>query len=182
MSTHLPFAVTAQSMRINRQQVTGEVTGGSSQFSQGDLQSMRLRDGSFFQQVMDCDIRREPWQTIDQLETILAQCPFFSDSGRTQGCLMDQLQGKSWLDALARLARPSAQQVPRPEPQMLRNQEPQSHQVARHFVRQKLSHRTLQTGRIGWLWLSAFGSSLCLNGWQWLRPSKQFFFEVRSPE
>ena len=65
---------------------------------------------------------------------------------------MHALQGQAWFHALTGLAGPSAQQVPRAQPQMLGHQQPHASQIAADLIGQHLPHAAFQvrgTARLG---------------------------------
>jgi hypothetical protein len=64
---------------------------------------------------------------------------------------MHQLKRQTRLDPITRLAAPSAEQVPRAQPQVLGDQKPKTDQISRYLVGQELSQPAFQTDRIAGL-------------------------------
>ena len=143
VSPHVPLAIAADTMRIDRQKFANEIPRGPADASQGNLQSLGVSHRVGTEQLVDGQIAGHERQPVGQLESSLAQRTPSPYAGATQRGFMDQLECQSRLNLLRRLAAPSAQQVPSSHPQMLRNQKPQANQVARDFVGQELSHAAL---------------------------------------
>ncbi len=61
---------------------------------------------------------------------------------------MDQLQREPRFNAGAVLARPSTQQIPSTQTQVLRKQQPQADHIAVNLIGQELAHSAFQAGRI----------------------------------
>jgi hypothetical protein len=121
-------------MGIDGQQPSCEMAQSSPQFPQSHLQSLGLLDGPRGQQVMDSHVGSQPRQAIDQLEPVLTQRPLLTHAGRTQGGFMHQLQSQSRFRSRRPVAGPTAEQVPRAQPKVFGNQQPQSDQIAGHLV------------------------------------------------
>jgi len=179
--THLAFAPTADAMRVDGQEFPAEMTGGEAELSQGDLEPLRFGDRVLIEQMVDGYVGGDEGETVDQLETLLAQRACLPYAGDAQGGLMDQLQGQSRLDLLGWLLGPAAQQIPSAQAEVLGHQEPKSHEVAGDFVGQELPHAALDALGVARLEPSAKQGTLCFDGWFSCRSvAIEFFFEVRS--
>ena len=118
---------------------------------------------------------------VGQLEATLTERAAVTKTGVAQRGLMDQLKGQTWLDPPLRLAAPTTQQIPRPQPYVLRDQKPKADQIPGDLVGQKLSHATLQAGRVTGLGPRASPGPLGLDLRLILRTALvEFFFEGRT--
>jgi hypothetical protein len=179
--THLAFAPTADAMRVDGQEFSAEMAGGEAQLSQGDLEPLRFGSRVLIEQMVDGYVGGDEGETVDQFETLLAQRACLPYAGDAQGGLMDQLQGQSRLDLLAWLLRPTAEQIPGAQAEVLGHEEPKSHEVAGDLVGQELPHAALNALGIARLEPSAKQGTLCFDGWFSGRSvAIEFFFEVRS--
>ena len=146
---HLAFGVRAHPVRIDGQELAGEVAAGAAQLAEGHFQRLRLFDGVGCKQGVDGLIRGDEGQAVGQLESLLSQAAPPAQTGHAQRGLAHQLQGQARLDALRAFSGPAAQQVPRAEAQMLGDEESQAGVRARDLVSQQLADAALEGGRVG---------------------------------
>jgi hypothetical protein len=131
---------------------------------------------------VDRDVAGEKGQAVGQLEDPLVQGSTVPQSGAAQRCLMNQLQRQAWAHTLGGLFGPAAHQVPSPQAEQLGDEEPDTSQVTREFVGEKLSDSVLDAARIAWDRFGALsaGSNFddLLRAWA---VAIEFFFEGRTP-
>jgi len=91
----------------------------------------------------------EERQAVGQLEaTARDQRALTADPRGAQSRLVNQLHCQPRLDSLRRLSRPTAQQIPSPQPQVFRHQQPDSDRMPADLVAQELAHPALDTDRV----------------------------------
>ena len=170
------------SVGIQRQELARVVAQTVADTPQGDLQCLPLRHGVGAEQLVDRLIRRDKRKPVGQLEAAVSQAALLPDAGHAQGRLVDHLQAQARGHPPRRLLGPAAQQVPGAQTQVLGNQQPDPHQVARDPVGQMLAHAPLDATRIARFSLRAalvtMGKDLgvLLVG----RPDVEFFFPAHS--
>jgi len=116
--------VAARPMGVNQQEFSLILFGDPADLSQGHLESLCLRYRVGIEQGMHGRIRGQERKSVEDLEAAEGDASSLADSPGTQGRLVDQLQSQSRLDSRGRLLRPAAQQVPRAQPEVFRDQQP----------------------------------------------------------
>jgi hypothetical protein len=139
-------------MRVDGQAAALEMTAGSAQQAQGDLEPAGLSHRATVQEVMNGRVGRDKGQSVGQLETALAQAAPLADAAHTESGFVDQLEGQARFDLRGGLAAPRAEQIPSAQAQMFRYQQPQADQRAADFIGQQLAHPPFQTFGIGGFW------------------------------
>lgn len=181
MATHLTFAVTAQVMRINRQEPAFEMAAGPSQTSKRYLQLLCSLDRLGLEQAVYRLVGGDERQAARHFKASLTQGVFLAHPRDAQGRFMNQLHREARFDALGALAGPGAQKVPCSQAQMLGRQKPNADHRSRNLVGQKLPNASLDRGRIARLAATfSFGSlRLEQNGIIIRSKGIEFFFEGR---
>ena len=87
-------------------------------------------------------------QSVGQFKPFLTQTARFTDTGDTQGGFMDELKSQSGFDGATGSASPSGEKIPRSQPHMFRNQEPEAHQSAGDLVGQELAYTPFDARRV----------------------------------
>ena len=125
------LGVTHQPVGIQGRRLAGEVPAGPAQFAQAHLELLRLRHGVGFEQVVQGAVGRQPRQAIDQFKAPMAQGAIGPEGRPAQSRFVDQVQRQARGQGRAgRFPRPSPQQVPSAQAQVLWHQQPEAQQVA----------------------------------------------------
>lgn len=95
---HLSFAVAANAMRVESQELADEVAVGFSHLPQSDLKLLSLGDGASVEEVMDSGVTDDKGQSIRQLKASLAQRAQVAQVAIAQGRFVNELQPYPWLD------------------------------------------------------------------------------------
>ena len=177
LSAQLTFAPGAHAVGINGQEVALIMTAGAADFSQGNLKGFGLGDRVPFEHLMDGLVGGNERQAVGQLKTLLAERAIAPDAGRTQGCLVDQLEGQTRVPIRAGPPRPSLKQIPRAQAQMLGHQKPEADQGAGDLVGQQLADTAFETSVI-----ARFDAHSAFGALRWNRDGLppegvEFFFE-----
>ena len=153
------FGVADQAVRVQRQNLAREVAAGPAQFAQGDLELLRLLDGMGGQQVMEGAVGGQPRQAVGQLKALVAQGTVVAQAGPAQRGFMHQMQGQTRGQVAAGgLPRPSSEQIPTAQAQVLGHQQPEAQETTRNLVGQGLAHLAFDAGRI------RLGEALAFSG------------------
>src|SRR5207245_10863283 len=95
---------------------------------------------------MDSAVAGHKGQTIGQLKAAVGQGTVLAQAAQTQRCLVDQLQGQPGFDVSGCFPAPATEEIPGPQPQVFRDEEPQADQVARNTIGEGLADRILECG------------------------------------
>ena len=88
---HLSFAVTANAMRVEGEQLPCEMAIGSADTSQSDLEVLSVGDCVGGEKAVNSRATDDKGQAIGQLEASLAQRTELSSRMMTQGCFVNKL-------------------------------------------------------------------------------------------
>ncbi len=105
----MAFAITADTVRIDGQQIAFKMTRSTAEFPQRHLQFHALANCMFVQQFMDGLIMGDEGQAIGQFKTPTAlqgairTNPLGADRG-----LVNHLQGQTWFNAFRGLSGPAS--------------------------------------------------------------------------
>ena len=136
-------------MWVDGQEFALKMARSVTDLAQRQLQRPALVDRAFAEQLMDGLIVGDKRQAIDQLETAaVMQRAISANPAGADGGLVNQLQRQTRLDALTRLTRPAAQQIPSAQAQVLGDQQPDPGEVAADLVGQPLTHTAFDAYRI----------------------------------
>ena len=135
-------------MGVDQEKLSRIISGGTADVSQRDLELLGLRHRVAAEQEVHRGIRRQERKSIEDLEAAEGQTPSLADPLEAQGRLVDQLHGQSRLEPHSGLSRPTAQQVPRAQPEVFRNQQPQAHRGVTDLVGESLSDAAFEADRI----------------------------------
>jgi len=93
-------------------------------------------------------VRSQERKSVQGLEAAERDVPSLADSLQAERRLVDHLQGQPRLDPHAGLSCPTAEQVPRAQPEMFRDQQPQADHGVSDFVGESLSNAAFDAERI----------------------------------
>ena len=178
---HLPFARTAQAVRINGKQSALKMAEGTAEAPEGELEFLRMFNGVGRQQIMSTLIGRHEWQSVEELESFLAESSGRAQVNDSQSCLMNQLHRRSGGKVRGGRPCPTRQQIPRAQAEVFRRQKPQADHVARNLIGQELADAAFDAEMID-LFASVFAeSSKCfhLHGRTLRMKLVEFFFVSR---
>lgn len=88
------------------------------------------------QQFVDGGIGRDEGQAIGQFKALLSEGAFVTVGAKAKSGFVDKMQGQAGLDGIAGLATPQTEQIPNTQAQKFRNEQPNTHLIARDFVGQ----------------------------------------------
>ena len=179
---HLPLSCGVQAMGIQRQQSGGKVPQGATDLPQRHLQSLGLLQSMSVQHPVDRGVRGDKGQAIEQLETALAERAVISQSIQAQRRFVDQLQSQASRQVGGPRGRPTLEQFPRAQPQVLGNQEPKADQVAINLVGQKLPDLAFEASGVGGLLSDLALGALRTDGQGGAGRLIEFFFVGHTPE
>jgi len=147
-SGHSSFAEAGDAMWINGQNLSGVMTQGVAQFSQGQLGGVCFPDGTRIEQMVYGRITGHKGQPIGHFKALLTEAAIVAFSSNAQSGFVDQLHGHPGFDITTVFAGPAAQQVPGAQAQMFGNQEPDTDEVAGDFIAEQLADLPLDAARI----------------------------------
>src|SRR5258707_14759655 len=117
------------------------------------------------QKIMECAISGQESQSIDQFKTFVPQRTILAQARTAKRSFVHQMQSQAGSQGSVGVnGRPSSQQIPRSQTQMLRNQQPQAQMAIGHLIGQSLANLSLQSGGVGLFQSLAFSGALHRHG------------------
>ncbi len=156
--------------------------GGTAEFPQGHLQFLGVGHARAAQHLMHRSVLRQEGQSVEGLEAAERQATPRAEPVAAQRRFMHQLQRQARFDPLGGLLRPGAEQVPRPQPQVFCDQQPEARHVVADLIGQPLADAAFNAPRIAFDVLDQFVSEPRLDGFAF-RPGAEpveFFFAGRT--
>lgn len=161
-----------------------KMSRSSTKFSESYLQSLAVCDSALGEQLMNGRVSGDERQSIGEFKSsTLVNRAVRANPGSADCRFMHQLHGQSGFHSFGWLSRPPTKQVPRSQSQMFGDQKPDTSQIARDLISEKLTHAALNTERIARQRLRTLSTGTCFQGPGWFRTRAaliEFFFEARS--
>lgn len=171
---------TPEVMRIKRETLSLIVAAGASQTAQKGLDVLRFSHRMRVEEIMNRLIRGQKRKPVGEFKSAMNQAPGFAQSGRAQGGFMHQLERETGGCRLGGLLGPRRQQIPTPQSQVLRKQQPKPHAGVRDLIGQQLPDVALQTEGIEGNFLLAVSGALNLKRRGLRTKLMEFFFASRN--
>lgn len=143
----LSFGVADHVVRIHRQQAPEVLAADAADASQRQLQILGVLHRVRGQQFVDGLVAGHEGKAVGYLEPLLAYGDAIPQEGPERR-LVDQMQRQARGKVVgARAGAPAAQQIPRPQTEQLRHEQPDADHVAGHLVGEQLPHGPLDVLR-----------------------------------
>ena len=168
-------------MWINGQDLRREMAQGLTEFSEHQLDSLRLGDTMGIEQMVHSRVTDHKRQSVSHFEALLTQGALVPFAGNAKSGFVDQLECHPGFYLTGRFAGPAAQQVPGAQAQVFGSQEPDTNQVAGDLVAQELPDLPFDAAAITGLKATRGFCSLRFDAWRRGRgkPKMEFFFGDR---
>ena len=145
VSAHLALAVAEDPVGIQGEHLPLKVFSSAANFPQRQLKLSGLGYGMGVEQLVEGGIRGDKRQSIGDFKTLLGKGAFTPVRAKAESRFIDEMQGHPRFDLFGGLATPKQEQIPNPESEELRDEQPDAHLIARDFVGQQLANLALQS-------------------------------------